>query len=160
MVKLIAGKKGAGKTKLLIDAIHSAEQASKGNVVAIQLGSSLNIDIYHKVRLINIEDYKIANYDEMAGFVSGLLASNYDCTDIFVDGILRIVGRDLDKVGEMPLPHYIRQCPSSAGPPAYGWVCRHPKHRSQVPKRSLHRKALRPPPASVYTARRHVPHTH
>lgn len=101
MVKLIAGKKGAGKTKLLIEAIHSAEQASKGNVVAIQLGSSLNIDIYHKVRLINIEDYKIANYDEMAGFVSGLLASNYDCTDIFVDGILRIVGRDLDKVGEM-----------------------------------------------------------
>lgn len=101
MVKLIAGKKGAGKTKLLIDAIHSAEQASKGNVVAIQLGSSLNIDIYHKVRLINIEDYKIANYDEMAGFVSGLLASNYDCTDIFVDGILRIVGRDFDKVGEM-----------------------------------------------------------
>ncbi len=101
MVKLIAGKKGAGKTKLLIEAIHSAEQASKGNVVAIQLGSSLNIDIYHKVRLINIEDYKIANYDEMAGFVSGLLASNYDCTDIFVDGILRIVGRDFDKVGEM-----------------------------------------------------------
>ena len=101
MVKLIAGKKGAGKTTLLIDAIHSAEQASKGNVVAIQLGSSLNIDIYHKVRLINIEDYKIANYDEMAGFVSGLLASNYDCTDIFVDGILRIVGRDFDKVGEM-----------------------------------------------------------
>lgn len=101
MVKLIAGKKGAGKTKLLIEAIHSAEQASKGNVVAIQLGSSLNIDIYHKVRLINIEDYKIENYDEMAGFVSGLLASNYDCTDIFVDGILRIVGRDLDKVGEM-----------------------------------------------------------
>ena len=101
MVKLIAGKKGAGKTKLLIEAIHSAEQASKGNVVAIQLGSSLNIDIYHKVRLINIEDYKVENYDEMAGFVSGLLASNYDCTDIFVDGILRIVGRDLDKVGEM-----------------------------------------------------------
>lgn len=101
MVKLIAGKKGAGKTKLLIEAIHSAEQASKGNVVAIQLGSSLNIDIYHKVRLINIEDYKIENYDEMAGFVSGLLASNYDCTDIFVDGILRIVGRDFDKVGEM-----------------------------------------------------------
>ena len=101
MVKLIAGKKGAGKTKILIDAIHSAEQASKGNVVAIQLGSSLNIDIYHKVRLINIEDYKIENYDEMAGFISGLLASNYDCTDIFVDGILRIVGRDFDKVGEM-----------------------------------------------------------
>lgn len=101
MVKLIAGKKGSGKTKHLIEAIHTAEKESKGNVVAIQYGSSLNIDIYHKIRLINIEDYRVADYDDMYGFVAGLLASNYDTTDIFVDGILRIVGRDLDKVAEM-----------------------------------------------------------
>ena len=101
MVKLIAGKKGSGKTKHLIEAIHTAEKESKGNVVAIQYGSSLNIDIYHKIRLINIEDYKIGNYDDMYGFVAGLLASNYDTTDLFVDGTLRIVGRDLDEVGKM-----------------------------------------------------------
>ena len=29
------------------------------------------------------------------------MASDYDCTDIFVDGVLRIVGRDLDQVGAM-----------------------------------------------------------
>ena len=45
MIKLIAGKKGTGKTKLLIDAIHAAEQASKGNVVAIQIGSSQPVNI-------------------------------------------------------------------------------------------------------------------
>ena len=101
MVKLIAGKKGSGKTKHLIEAIHTAEKESKGNVVAIQYGSSLNIDIYHKIRLINIEDYKIGNYDDMYGFVAGLLASNYDTTDLFVDGILRIAGRDLDKIADM-----------------------------------------------------------
>ena len=101
MVKLIAGKKGSGKTKHLIEAIHTAEKESKGNVVAIQYGSSLNIDIYHKIRLIIIEDYKIGNYDDMYGFVAGLLASNYDTTDLFVDGILRIAGRDLDKIADM-----------------------------------------------------------
>lgn len=101
MIKLIAGKKGTGKTKLLINAIHEAEQASNGNVVAIQIGSSLNIDIYHKVRLVNIEDYNIDNYDAMYGFIAGMLASDYDCTDIFVDGILKICGRDMEKVGAM-----------------------------------------------------------
>ncbi|MBQ8614681.1 MAG: hypothetical protein IJ416_10750 [Ruminiclostridium sp.] len=101
MVKLITGKKGSGKTKQLIEAIHTAEKESKGNVVAIQYGSSLNIDIYHKIRLINIEDYKICGYNDMYGFVAGLLASNYDTTDLFVDGTLRIVGRDLDEVGKM-----------------------------------------------------------
>ena len=101
MIKLIAGKKGTGKTKLLINAIHEAEQASNGNVVAIQIGSSLNIDIYHKVRLVNIEDYNIDNYDAMYGLIAGMLASEYDCTDIFVDGILKICGRDMEKVGAM-----------------------------------------------------------
>ena len=101
MVKLIAGKKGSGKTKNLIEAIHTAEKESKGNVVAIQYGSSLNIDIYHKIRLINIEDYKVSGYNDMYGFVAGLLASNYDTTDLFIDGTLRIVGRDFVEVGKM-----------------------------------------------------------
>ncbi|MDR1754945.1 MAG: hypothetical protein LBR74_08625 [Eubacterium sp.] len=101
MVKLIPGKRGTGKTKLLINQIHEAGDKSKGNVVAIQLGSSLNIDIYHKIRLINIEDYKIKSAEAMMGFISGLLASDYDCTDIFIDGILRIVRRDFEAVGKM-----------------------------------------------------------
>ena len=101
MIKLITGKRGTGKTKILIDAIHDAENKSKGNVVAIQKGSSLNTDITPKVRLVNIEDYAIDGVDAFYGFVSGILASDYDCTDIFVDATLKIVGRDYDKVGEM-----------------------------------------------------------
>jgi hypothetical protein len=101
MVKLIPGRRGSGKTKLLIKAIHDAAGKSKGNVVAIQLGSSLIHEIDRGVRLINIEDYKILGYDDMHGFIAGLLASDYDCTDIFADGLLRIVGRDLEQVGKM-----------------------------------------------------------
>ena len=101
MIKLITGKRGTGKTKILIDAIHDAENKSKGNVVAIQKGSSLNTDITPKVRLVNIEDYAIDGVEAFYGFVSGILASDYDCTDIFVDATLKIVGRDYEKVGEM-----------------------------------------------------------
>ena len=101
MIKLITGKKGTGKTKILIDAIHDAETKSKGNVVAIQKGSSLNTDITPKVRLVNIEDYAIDGTEAFYGFISGILASDYDCTDIFVDATLKITGRDYNKVGEM-----------------------------------------------------------
>ena len=101
MIKLITGRRGSGKTKVLIDAIHAAEQASNGNVVAIQKGSSLNTDITYKVRLVNIEDYNVEGYDAFYGFIAGILASDHDCTDIFVDATLRITGRDYDKVGEM-----------------------------------------------------------
>ncbi|MCL2070793.1 MAG: hypothetical protein FWH07_00980 [Oscillospiraceae bacterium] len=104
MVKLILGKRGSGKTKLLIEAIRAAKTESKGNVVAIQIGNSLNSHIKHDVRLINIEDYDIAGCDAMHGFAAGIMASDYDCTHIFVDGILRIVKGDrenLEKVGNM-----------------------------------------------------------
>lgn len=101
MIKIITGKRGSGKTKILIDSIHEAEKQSNGNVVAIQKGSSLNTDITYKVRLINIEDYQIDGMDAFYGFVSGILASDHDCTDIFVDATLKITGRDYDKLGEM-----------------------------------------------------------
>ncbi len=101
MVKLITGRRGSGKTKILIDAIHSAEKQSKGHVVAIQKGSSLNTDITYRVRLINIEDYAVEGVEAFYGFIAGILASDHDCTDIFVDATLRITGRDYDKVAQM-----------------------------------------------------------
>ena len=104
MVKLIPGKRGSGKTKLLIEAIRAAKSESKGNIVTIQIGNSLNAHIKHDVRLINIEDYKIADCDAMHGFAAGIMASDYDCTHIFVDGVLRIVKddrEDLEKVAKM-----------------------------------------------------------
>ncbi len=101
MVKIITGNKGSGKTKVLIDAIHEAEKKSNGNVVAIQKGSSLNTDITYKVRLVNIEDYAVEGMDAFYGFIAGILASDHDCTDIFVDATLKITGRDYAKLGEM-----------------------------------------------------------
>ena len=101
MIKLITGKRGSGKTKILIDAIAAAEKTTKGNVVAIQKGASLNSSVSTKVRLINIEDYAIDGIDAFYGFIAGILASDYDCTDIFVDATLKITGRDYEKIGEM-----------------------------------------------------------
>lgn len=101
MIKLIPGKRGSGKTKILIDAIHEAEKQTNGNVVAIQKGSSLNTAVTYRVRLVNIEDYNISGTDAFYGFIAGILSSDHDCTHIFVDATLRITGRDYDKVGEM-----------------------------------------------------------
>ncbi len=101
MIKLITGKKGSGKTKILIDAINKAEEITKGNVVAIQIGSSLNLNVSHRIRLINIEDWDINDYNSFYGLIAGVLASDYDVTHIFVDGIFRIVGRDYEKVSEL-----------------------------------------------------------
>ena len=101
MIKLITGKKGTGKTKILIDQINEAVKASNGNVVCVEKGSTVRYSISRKVRWCDTEYYKVEGYDAFYGFIAGLLASNYDITHIYVDGILRIVGRDYEEVGKM-----------------------------------------------------------
>jgi len=101
MINLIPGKKGTGKTKILVDAIIKAAEEATGNVVCIERGMKLTYEIPSKVRLVDAEEYGINSYDAFYGFVAGLLAGNYDIQQIYVDGILRIGGRDYEELGNM-----------------------------------------------------------
>jgi hypothetical protein len=103
MLKLIVGKKGSGKTKMLIDKINEATKTSKGNVVCVEKGSVMTYTISHKIRLVDIEHYDVAGYDALYGFLTGILAGNYDITHLFVDATLRIGGRDLNALADMLL---------------------------------------------------------
>ncbi|MCL2013387.1 MAG: hypothetical protein FWG69_00185 [Oscillospiraceae bacterium] len=98
MIKLIVGTKGTGKTKILIDMMEKSERESNGSVVCIDKGSKLRFTANHTIRLIDIEDYGISGHETFAGFILGVLAENYDITDIFIDSLIKIVGRDLDKL--------------------------------------------------------------
>lgn len=101
MINLIPGKKGTGKTKILVDAITAAAENATGDVVCIERGMKLTYDIPHKVRLVDTEEYGINSFDAFYGFVAGMLAGNYDIQEVYVDGILKIGGRDYDAFGNM-----------------------------------------------------------
>ena len=90
MVKLLIGKKGTGKTKSLIEKVNAASVASRGDVVCIEKGTVLRFDIKSKVRLIDTEEYLIHDAGALYGFIAGILASNYDVPDLFVDNTLKI----------------------------------------------------------------------
>ena len=95
MINVIIGEKGTGKTARLIDAVHSAEQAATGSVVFINKGKRHVLDLSHKVRLVDTEEYGVTTYDEFYGFICGILSQNYDIAHIFVDSITKIVNDDL-----------------------------------------------------------------
>ena len=92
MVKLIVGKKGSGKTKTLIEQVNAACEASKGCVICIEKGLTLDKDITHKARLVETDSYKVDDAATLYGFIAGVAASNYDITDIYLDSTLRICG--------------------------------------------------------------------
>ncbi len=95
MVELIIGKKGTGKTKHLIDNVNAAVGVAKGSVVFISSSNSRNMyDISTKVRMADTSEFDIESYAELLGFVSGIISGNFDITNIFIDGIFKIVGTD------------------------------------------------------------------
>ena len=110
MIKLFIGGKGSGKTKTLIELTNNAAQTSNGSVVCIEKGDKLKHEITYKARLIDTDAYAVCDAEALYGFIAGILASNSDITDIFVDSSLKICGNDvaafeamlpkLDKIAE------------------------------------------------------------
>lgn len=94
MLKLIIGVKGTGKTKALINTVNEAAEKSQGTVVCIEKGIGLRFDVKYSVRLINTNEYLIFDADALYGFIAGILASNHDVTDVFVDSALKISNDD------------------------------------------------------------------
>ena len=95
MIKLFIGAKGSGKTKTLIELVNNATEASNGSVVCIEKGDKLTHDITYKARLVDSNDFAIEDSVALYGFIAGILASNSDITDVFVDSALKICGNDV-----------------------------------------------------------------
>ena len=94
MIKLIVGKKGSGKTKTLIDLVNTALSTTNGSVVCIEKGNKLNFEINYKCRLIDTDEYLVTDGQSLYGFIAGILASNHDVTDLFIDSALKICQND------------------------------------------------------------------
>ncbi|WP_298483999.1 hypothetical protein [uncultured Ruminococcus sp.] len=101
MIQLITGKKGTGKTKIIIDKINAAVKDTNGCLVCIEKGETLRRSISYKVRWCDAEQFNIDSFDAFYGFVAGMLAGNYDIKEIYVDGILKIAGADFEALGRM-----------------------------------------------------------
>lgn len=96
-MQLIVGVKGTGKTKALIDEVNRASKESDGVVICIEYGRKLTFDIKYHARLVDAKEYGVNSASSLYGFVCGMLAGNYDITELFIDSALKICG---DNVAE------------------------------------------------------------
>lgn len=96
MIKLFIGGKGSGKTKTLIDLVNKAANETNGSVVCIEKGNKLKLDVTYKARLIDTDTYTVESGEALFGFIAGILSSNNDITDLFVDSALKICANDTE----------------------------------------------------------------
>jgi hypothetical protein len=90
MIKLIVGTKGSGKTKHMIDMINKNISEIKGSAVCIVKSMDTTYHINANCRLVDMDEYRIADYDTFYGFFAGILAGNYDIEQVYIDGLMQI----------------------------------------------------------------------
>jgi hypothetical protein len=83
----------------MIDMINNEIKETEGNIVVVEKGMKLTFDIAPAARLIDLDEYKICGGEMLYGFIAGLLASNYDITHVYIDGILKVLDHDLTRLG-------------------------------------------------------------
>ncbi len=90
MVQIIAGEKGKGKTKRLLDKVNESIKSATGNIVYLDKSQKHMYELSNKVRLINVADYMISNCDEFLGFLCGVISQDHDLEEMYLDSFLTI----------------------------------------------------------------------
>ena len=90
MVQLLVGKKGKGKTKIILEMVNKEVVTASGNIVYLDKSNDHMYELNNKVRLINVKDYGVANADEFVGFIRGILSQDHDLQQVYFDGFLNI----------------------------------------------------------------------
>lgn len=100
MIQIIAGEKGKGKTKILIDKANADVLTSKGSIVYLDKSNKHMYELSNKIRLINVKDYFVEGGKEFLGFICGIISQDHDLSTVYLDGFLNITGLSLEELPE------------------------------------------------------------
>ena len=103
MVQLILGKKGKGKTKIVLEMVNKEITSANGNIVYLDKGINHMYELNNKIRLINVTEYGVSNADEFIGFIRGILSQDRDLEQIYFDSFLKIANLEsnMDRLEEV-----------------------------------------------------------
>ncbi len=93
MIDVIVGPKGSGKSSGLVEEIIQKAQKEE-NIVCIEHGKRFDRQIPYQVRLIDVTEYPVANYDQLLAFLAGISAKDYDISHVYIDSIYKIAGTE------------------------------------------------------------------
>ncbi len=103
MIQIIAGAKGKGKTKILLDKVNTSIKEANGTIVYLDKNTKHMYELNNKIRLINVKDYCIDTCQEFTGFICGLVSQDHDLEKVYLDSFLNIScleGQDVTTVLE------------------------------------------------------------
>ena len=100
MVQIIAGNKGKGKTKHLLDKANGAIKEANGSIVYLDKSSKHMYELSNKIRLINVNEFPIGNSQGFIGFISGIISQDHDIETMFLDSFLKLACLEGEDISE------------------------------------------------------------
>ncbi len=101
MVQIIAGNKGKGKTKHLLEKANGAVREANGSIVYLDKSSKHMYELNNKIRLINVKGFDITDCSGFIGFICGIISQDHDLEIMFLDSFLKLAcleGEDITPV--------------------------------------------------------------
>ena len=90
MVQIIAGKKGKGKTKHLLDMANAAIKGANGTVVYLDKSAQHMYELNNKIRLINVNEFPIKSSEGFLGFICGIISQDHDLETMYLDSFFKL----------------------------------------------------------------------
>ena len=100
MVQIIAGEKGKGKTKYLLDMANTAVKESKGSIVYLDKSSKHMYELNNRIRLINVQEYSISTSEGFIGFLCGIICQDHDLEQMYLDSFLKLACLEGESIEE------------------------------------------------------------
>ena len=100
MVQIIAGRKGKGKTKHLLDMANDSIKKAIGSIVYLDKSSKHMYELNNRIRLINVNEFPITTSQGFVGFISGIISQDHDIETMFLDSFLKLAcleGADIEE---------------------------------------------------------------
>ena len=104
MIEIIAGVKGKGKTKILLEKVNEDIKHTYGTIVYLDKNNKHMYELSRRVRLIEVPEYDIENVDMFVGFIAGIISQDHDLDKVYLDSFLTIA-----KVGEGELARAVAE---------------------------------------------------
>ena len=98
MVRLITGKNGKGKSKVLLEKVNTEVKTVLGNVVYIDTTTKHMYELNNKIRLINASEYMLNSSARFIGFLSGIISQDHDLQQMYFDNFLKLANLEIGEI--------------------------------------------------------------
>ncbi|WP_370831090.1 hypothetical protein [Clostridium sp.] len=101
MIQVFCARRGSGKTKRLIELANHQQISAKGDAVYIDDDSRPMLQLARGIRFVDTNEYNVDDCQSFYGMLCGIISSNYDIENIYIDGLSNIVRCDMKDSTEL-----------------------------------------------------------